>query len=100
MRDIADACGERGRRFEKLVACCVGSNRGCVNAYAHNLRDLNGMPLLAEHDAKVADLFGVRALPALVELDHSWRIAGYSYPSTWEDVTSNMPPNSVAEEGR
>ena len=100
MRDLSDACSERGRRFEKLLVYCVGSSRECANANERNLLNLNGMALLTEHDAKVADLFGVRTLPALVELDYAWRIAGYFYPSTWEDITSIMPQDSGRVEGR
>ena len=42
--------------------------------------------MVGEHDASVADLFGIRALPAVVKVDSDWRIAAYAYPATWDDV--------------
>lgn len=81
-----------------LLAYCDGSSQGCVDAFSHSLRSLNGIPLLAESDAELVDLFGVRALPALVEMDRAWRIAGYSYPSTWENLAGIISTNGREEE--
>lgn len=83
------------RESQKLVVYCTGPKRWCVDAYAEELIEADELALLAEHEADVARLFGVRGLPALVELDHTRRIAGYHYPSTWEDVTSLMGRNAV-----
>lgn len=81
-----------------LLAFCDGSSRACVDAFLDNLHRHNGMALLTEYDAKLADLFGVRALPALVEVDRAWHIAAYSYPSTWENMRGIISRNGREEE--
>lgn len=74
--------------FTGLVIYCDGANRGCLNAYPNHL---GTVPVFVEHNVNVHQLFGVRALPALVELDHAWHIVAYSYPSSAEDVRRVVP---------
>lgn len=78
---IADEVAERDV-FAGLVVYCDGANRGCAHAFP----DIGTVPLLSKHDDNVQRLFRIRALPALVEVDHAWHIVAYSYPSTAQDV--------------
>ena len=74
---------QTGTHVEGLLIYCDGASRGCTNAYQS---DWSGMRLLTEHNTKVPELFGVRALPAVVELDATWHVVAYSYPNTVDDV--------------
>ena len=85
----------RGTHLRGFLAYCDGSSRGCVDAF---WRDGGGLPLFAEYDTKISGLFGVRALPAVVELDPSWHIVRYSYPGTAEDVLRLLPKTELAGE--
>ena len=87
MEEIAKAT-DGNHAFRGLVVYCDGANRGCLNAYSSCL---GTVPVFVEQKDNVLQLFGVRALPALVELDHAWHIVAYSYPSSAEDIRRVVP---------
>ena len=81
--------------FARLLVYCDSANRGCLNAYP----DRPGqVPVLVEHNDNVHRLFGIRALPALVELDHAWHIVAYSYPSSARDIRRVVPVTGPLEQ--
>ena len=81
--------------FAGLLVYCDGANRGCLNAYPDRLGQV---PVLVEHNDNVHRLFGIRALPALVELDHAWHIVAYSYPSSARDIRRVVPVTGPLEQ--
>lgn len=84
---------EELERIQGLVASCTGPDENCVGAFGHRLEHV---PILADDNGDLSAQFGIRAWPALVELDTDWRIVGYSYPSNPEHVIRVLPKRSAA----
>ena len=81
--------------MEGLIVCCAGQNAHCEAVFGSQLREL---PLFADDDGSLSRQFGIRAQPALVELDAAWRIVGYSYPSSPDHVARILPQRTLAGE--
>ena len=58
-----------------MVDSCAGPDENCVGAFGHRLEHV---PILADGNGDLSTQFGIRARPALVELDTDWRIVGYA----------------------
>lgn len=78
-------------RVDGLLASCYGDGQNCSGTF----ESLSNVPLLEDHEGDLSGPFGIRAWPALVELDAAWRIVGYSYPSLPEHVLQFLPAQSL-----
>ena len=94
MRDLQGALASL-EHVDGLVVCCAGASANCAAAFGQHSGRLS---LFADEDGDLAQQFGIRAQPALVELDAAWRIVGYSYPSSPDHVLRILPERALAGE--
>lgn len=94
VRDLSGALAGF-EHMEGLIVCCAGQSAHCEAVFGRQLREL---PFFADDDGSLSRQFGIRAQPALVELDAAWRIVGYSYPSSPDHVVRVLPQRALAGE--
>ena len=71
---------------DRLLILLDQFSRESVRAVAQEVHASHGVSLLMEYDMNIKDLFGVQLIPCLVELDTAWRFAGFSHPSSLDDI--------------
>ncbi|MCY4011214.1 MAG: hypothetical protein OXG82_00720 [Gammaproteobacteria bacterium] len=92
IRQIAEGEADRAR-FPHMLVYCQGSPRGC--ARVKDRLEPDSSPFWVQREQDVAELLGIQAFPALVEVDPAMHLVGYSYPTTRRHLNSIM--GSVSE---
>lgn len=83
-RELASASMLHSRH---LVMYCNGRKSGC-GAMLSELPQ--GVRLFIAYDRSISAAFAVPGFPTAAVLDEKWRIAGFRYPSSAEDVVSQL----------